>query len=100
MSIGTLMQSRSQVALFFKWIKRDLTSKSSYGNSENIASSELWNVISIYALCAIVKKQLRPELNLYLYSIPKYQLPASGCIDGGYLSNPLLFDANRNIGAE
>ena len=48
-----------------KWIKRHLRIKSIYGVSENAVKSQLWIAVSVYVLCAIIKKRLHLEQNLY-----------------------------------
>ena len=53
------------VELFFKWIKQHLRIKSFYGASENAVKSQLWIAISVYVLCAIIKKRLNLAQTLY-----------------------------------
>ena len=65
LTIAELYKSRWQVELFFKWIKQHLRIKSFYGNSENAVKSQLWIAISVYVLCAIIKKKAQSELSLY-----------------------------------
>jgi hypothetical protein len=57
--IPQLYKCRWQVELFFKWIKQHLCIKSFLGNSENAVKTQVWIAISVYALVAILKKQLR-----------------------------------------
>ena len=64
-TIADLYRCRWQVELFFKWIKQHLRIKSFFGTSENAVKTQIWIAISIYVLVAIVKKQLKSELNLY-----------------------------------
>ena len=65
LTIAGLYKSRWQVELFFKWLRQHLRIKSFYGNSENAVKSQLWIAISVYVLCAIIKKKAQSELSLY-----------------------------------
>lgn len=65
LTIADLYRCRWQVELFFKWIKQHLRIKSFFGTSENAVKTQIWIAISIYVLVAIVKKQLKSNLNLY-----------------------------------
>ena len=65
LTIAELYKSRWQVELFFKWIKQHLRIKSFYGVSENAVKSQLWIAVSVYVLCAIIKKRLYLEQTLY-----------------------------------
>ena len=65
LTIAELYKSRWQVELFFKWIKQHLRIKSFYGVSENAVKSQLWIAVSVYVLCAIIKKRLHLEQTLY-----------------------------------
>ena len=60
-----LYKCRWQVELFFKWIKQHLRIKKFYGLSPNAVKTQIWIAISVYVLLAIVRKQLRLELNLF-----------------------------------
>jgi len=51
--------------LFFKWIKQHLRIKAFYGNTENEVKTQIWIVITVYILVAIVKKRLKIEASLY-----------------------------------
>jgi hypothetical protein len=64
-TIADLYRCRWQVELFFKWIKQHLRIKAFYGTSENAVKTQIWIAISIYALVAIVKKQLNVQASLY-----------------------------------
>ena len=64
-TITELFRCRWQIELFFKWIKQHLRIKSFYGTSDNAVKTQIWIAISIYVLVAIVKKQLKSDLNLY-----------------------------------
>jgi IS4 transposase len=65
LTICALYKSRSQVELFFKWIKQHLRIKHFLGNSENAVKSQVWCAVATYVLIAIVKKQLHLEASLY-----------------------------------
>lgn len=64
-TITKLFRCRWQIELFFKWIKQLLRIKSFYGTSDNAVKTQIWIAISVYVLVAIVKKQLKSDLNLY-----------------------------------
>lgn len=65
LTIADLYRCRWQIELFFKWIKQHLRIKSFFGTSENAMKTQIWIAISVYVLVAIVKKQLKSDLNLY-----------------------------------
>jgi IS4 transposase len=65
LTIAQLFQCRWEIELFFKWIKQHLRIKAFYGTSENAVKTQIWIAISVYVLVAIVKKQLKLDLNLY-----------------------------------
>ena len=48
-----------------KWIKRHLRIKRFYGTSENAVRTQIWIVISVYVLVAIIKKKLRLNVSLH-----------------------------------
>jgi hypothetical protein len=64
-TIADIYKQRSQVELFFKWIKQHLRIKSFYGTSENAVKTQIWIAVSIYVLVAIVRKRLGLEASLY-----------------------------------
>ncbi len=51
--------------MFFRWIKQHLHIKAFYGTSESAVKTQVWVVLSVYALVAIVKKRLGLDLCLY-----------------------------------
>jgi transposase len=63
--IATLYKYRWQVELFFKWIKQHLKVKSFWGTSANAVKTQICIALCAYLLMAIIKKQLRIELDLY-----------------------------------
>ena len=65
LTIAKLYKLRWQVELFFRWIKQNLRIKSFYGTSENAVRTQIWVAITVYALVAIIKKNLAMELPLY-----------------------------------
>jgi len=65
LTIAKLYRLRWQVELFFRWIKQNLRIKSFYGTSENAVRTQIWVAITVYALVAIIKKNLAMELPLY-----------------------------------
>ncbi len=64
-TVAQLYQNRWKIELFFKWIKQHLKIKSFFGTSPNAVKTQIWIAISTYVLVAIIKKQLKIELNLY-----------------------------------
>ena len=64
-TVAQLYKNRWKIELFFKWIKQHLKIKSFYGTSPNAVKTQVWIAISTYVLVAIIKKQLKIELNLY-----------------------------------
>ena len=65
LTIAQLYRARWQVELFFRWIKQHLRIKAFYGTSENAVKTQVWVAIAVYALVAIVKKQLGLDLSLH-----------------------------------
>src|SRR5512147_2739490 len=64
-TIAELYRCRWQVELFFKWIKQHLRIKVFFGTSENPVKTQIWIVVSVYVLVAIVKKRLNLSASLY-----------------------------------
>jgi transposase len=64
LTIAQLYRARWQVELLFRWIKQHLRIKAFYGTSENAVKTQIWVALSVYALLAIVKKQLGLDLSL------------------------------------
>ena len=65
LTIALIYKCRWQVELFFKWIKQHLRIKAFYGTSENAVKTQIWIVVSVYILVAIVRKRLGLEASLY-----------------------------------
>jgi|SRR5579875_714347 len=65
LTVAQLYRVRWQVELFFRWIKQHLRIKAFYGTSPNAVKTQVWVALSVYALVAIVKKQLGLDLSLY-----------------------------------
>lgn len=63
--ITQLYKNRWQIELFFKWIKQHLKIKKFWGESENAVKTQIWIAVCTYLIVAIVKKQLKSDLNLY-----------------------------------
>jgi hypothetical protein len=63
--IAQLYQQRWQVELFFKWLKQHLRIKAFYGRSENAVRTQLWVALCVYALVALVRKQVKSEASLF-----------------------------------
>lgn len=65
LTIAGLYRCRWQVELFFKWIKQHLRIKAFYGTSPNAVKTQVWIAISVYALVAIIRRELKVERSLY-----------------------------------
>jgi hypothetical protein len=63
--VTQLYRQRWQVELFFKWLKQHLRIKAFYGCSENAVRTQLWIALSVYALVAIARKQVKSETSLF-----------------------------------
>lgn len=63
--VAQLYRQRWQVELFFKWLKQHLRIKAFYGWSENAVRTQLWVALCVYALVAIVRKQVKSEASLF-----------------------------------
>lgn len=64
-TICALYKARSQVELFFKWIKQHLRITRFFGTSENTVKSQIWIAVSVDVLVAMVKKRLNLDASLY-----------------------------------
>ena len=62
--IAQLYKSRWNVELFFKWIKQNLRIKHFFGTSSNAVKTQIWISVCVYALLAIIRKELRLEHSL------------------------------------
>jgi len=65
LTVAQLYKLRWQVELFFRWLKQHLRIKAFYGTSANAVRSQLWVAVCVYALVAILKKQLQSDASLY-----------------------------------
>ncbi len=78
--IAHLYQARWRVELFFRWIKQHLRIKAFYGTSENAVKVQISVALSVYALVAILRKQLRPDLSMHtilqILSVNVFEKPA------------------------
>jgi IS4 transposase len=63
--VAQLYRERWPVELFFKWLKQHLRIKAFYGRSENAVRTQLWVALCVYALVAIVRKQVKSEASLF-----------------------------------
>ena len=63
--VTQLYRQRWQVELFFKWLKQHLRIKAFHGRSENAVRTQIWIALSVYALVAIVRKQVKSERSLF-----------------------------------
>jgi hypothetical protein len=64
LTVAQLYKCRWRVELFFKWVKQNLRIKHFFGTSENAVKTQVWIAVCVYVLVAIVRKELRLELNL------------------------------------
>jgi len=91
LTIAQLYRARWQVELFFRWIKQHLRLKAFYGTSENAVKTQVWVAIAVYALVAIVKKQLGLDISLHkILQIPSITI---------FEKTPIL-EGSFNFGAE
>jgi IS4 transposase len=67
LTICALYKATWQVELFFKWIKQNLRIKHFYGTSENAVKTHIWTAVSVYALAAIIRKELALNVSLYTF---------------------------------
>jgi len=67
LTIAALYKQRWQVELFFKWIKQNLRIRHFYGTSENAVKTQIWTAVCVYALAAIVKKELALDIAHYTF---------------------------------
>ncbi len=65
LTVAQLYRSRWQIELFFRWMKQHLCIKAFLGTSPNAVRTQIWIAVSIFALVAIVKKELGLEQSLY-----------------------------------
>jgi len=56
LTVSALCQSRWQVEPFFQRSKQHLRIKRCYGTAENAVTTQVWIVVSVYALVTIIKR--------------------------------------------
>ena len=56
-TITELYRCRWQIELFFRWIRQHLRVKHILDNCPNALHTQLWIVVSVYVLIAIVRKE-------------------------------------------
>ncbi len=61
------------VELFFKWIKQNLLIKHFYVNSLNAVKTQIWIVIAVYLIIAILHKDLKLSGSLQLLSVHRFE---------------------------
>lgn len=64
-TVCALYRSRWQVELFFRWVKGHLQIQRFFGTSENAVKSQIWIAVSVYALIAILRKEMDIRLSLH-----------------------------------
>jgi IS4 transposase len=67
LTTAQLYRAGREVEFFFRWINQHPRIKAFYGTSENTVKAQVWAALSVYALVAIVKKQLAPDLSLTIF---------------------------------
>lgn len=65
LTIAALYKQRWQVELFFKWIKQHLKVQKFWGYSINAVKTQIWISMAVYALVAIIKKELALTKSMY-----------------------------------
>lgn len=91
--IAQLYSQRWQVELFFKWLKQHLRIKAFYGRSENAVRTQLWIALCVYALVAIVRKQVKSEASFFeilqVLSVSAFEkIPINELFSQAALQNP------------
>ena len=56
---------RWQIEFLFTWIKQRLRIKVIFGESENTLKTQIWIIVSVYALVATIKRRLGLAASLY-----------------------------------
>ncbi len=78
--IAQLYRARWRVELFFRWIKQHLRIKAFYGTSENAVKIQIAVALSVYALVAILRKQLKLDVSMHtilqVLSVSIFEKPA------------------------
>ena len=64
-TVCALYRQRWQVELFFRWAKQHLEIQRFCGTSENAVKSQIWVAVAVYALVAVIRKELGIELSPY-----------------------------------
>jgi len=102
LTIAQIYKCRWQVELFFKWIKQHLRIKAFYGTSENAVKTQIWIVVSVYVLVAILRKRLGLEASLYqilqILSLTLFEkIPISQALEASDSQENLVNDPNQLI---
>jgi len=58
LTVALIYRLRWRIELFFRWIKGHLRIKHYYGTSPNAVKTQIWIVIAVYLIVAILHKQL------------------------------------------
>ena len=100
LTIAEIYRSHWQVELFFKWIKQLLRIKKFYGAGENVVKTQIWIIVSVYVLVAIVRKRLGLEASLYqilqILSVTLFEkTPILQALQASDSHENLLDDANQ-----
>lgn len=62
--VAQLYKSRWRIELFFKWIKQNLRIQHFFGTTDNAVKIQVWIVVCVYVLTAILRKELGLEVSL------------------------------------
>jgi IS4 transposase len=63
--VAEFYRRRWQVELFFRWLRQPLRIKAFYGTSGNAVRTPMWVELCVYALVAIVRKQVQSKASLF-----------------------------------
>jgi hypothetical protein len=100
LTIAQLYKCRWQVELFFKWIKQHLRIKGFYGTSVNAVKTQVWIALCVYALVAIVRKELAIDRSmaeiLQILSISLFEnMPILQAFSHEYTKEHMFSDCNQ-----
>lgn len=102
-TVCALYKSRWKVELFFRWVKGHLQIQRFFGTSENAVKSQIWIAVSVYALVAIIRKELGIRLSLHtlleiLSVMPFEQVPLYAALTSSeYLPDPISSTQQLNL---
>ena len=62
--MAELSRLRSQIELFFRWIKQNLRSRTSYNTSPNAVNVQIWTAINTHLAVALARRNDNITTNL------------------------------------